>query len=132
MSTDKSPDFDPETGFMIYTGAKAKIPEIKTMAMLKMEKNFIAVNSKGYPQRPYEKNCCSFLIDRVSQETEELKDAYLREDLVNMLEELADVSNLLDYIFEQVSRALAKKRDAELLRAVDQQLSKDKKRRGGQ
>jgi len=30
---------------------------MKTLAMMKMEKNFIAVIEKGYPRKPYEIRC---------------------------------------------------------------------------
>ena len=82
----------------------------KTLAMIKMEKNFIALE-KGYPRHPYnDKNQnIPFLIKRLEEEFIELKKAYRYKGLNeamwfrNMREELADISNIVDYIFEKVS-----------------------------
>lgn len=84
---------------------KHRLPQIKTLAMLKMEKNFIAYCEKGYPRQPY---CApdqptSYLILRISQELRELKQAFSIKDVQTMKEECADISNIVDYLFEQLT-----------------------------
>lgn len=89
---------------------------MKTLAAIKMEKNFIGVRTKGYSERPYEVCDSAFLLDRIREETDELalelsrnwnnpfysKDK--REQVIDAIKgEIADVSNLLDYLFELVS-----------------------------
>jgi hypothetical protein len=53
---------------------KHRLPNIRTLAMLKMEKNFIAHIEEGYPRQPYndEKQSVNFLISRVEDELNEL------------------------------------------------------------
>lgn len=85
---------------------------IKTLAMLKMEKNFVALVEKGYPRKPYEEYTLDELNTRLMDEVEEL-DQYivlLRNKLgtlapeyqqiyTNMAKaECADISNIVDYI----------------------------------
>jgi len=84
---------------------KFRLPMIKTLAMLKMEKNFIALE-KGYPRQPYasEKQPISFMIHRIEEELDELKEAYDEQNVQVMEEECADISNLVDYLFEQLKR----------------------------
>jgi len=82
---------------------------IRTLAMLKMEKNFIAHIEKNYARKPYEHYPLSLLVDRASEELEELLDAYDLLDYEKIKEECADVSNIIDYIFEAATRQEAKK-----------------------
>jgi len=86
---------------------KWRLPQIHSLAMLKMEKNFIAVIEKGYPRQPYanEKQTVRFLIHRIEDELEELKQAYSNENLTVMKEECADISNIVDYLFEKLCRS---------------------------
>jgi len=96
---------------------------MKTLAMMKMEKNFVAVIEKGYPRKPYETLDLHFLRNRLMDEVIELNDSLkkiltfqgtdmvginpifmeTKEDLENALWECADVSNIVDYIFEKLS-----------------------------
>ena len=89
-----------------YVGAKERIPMIQSLSMLKMEKNFIAHCDKKYPRQPYADfyQPTSFLIKRIEDELKELKEAFERQDITNMKEELADLSNVIDYLFEQIVR----------------------------
>lgn len=75
----------------------------RTLAMLKMEKNFQAHIEKGKPRFPYYAFSISFLLHRLEEELEELKQAWKQKDLEAMKLECADVSNLLDYVFERVT-----------------------------
>ena len=54
---------------------------MKTLAMYKMEKNFIAVNTKHYPQRPYEDLSTRYLLDRLHEELQELEDEYTEQEM---------------------------------------------------
>lgn len=93
---------------------KFRVPEIKSLAMLKMEKNFIAHCEKGYTRQPYKdiKQPIQFLIYRINQELVELKQGYTKsltesetlrlEDIINLKEECADISNLVDYLYEKL------------------------------
>jgi hypothetical protein len=85
---------------------KRRLPDIKTLAMLKMEKNFIALE-KGYPRQPYasEKQPIIFMIHRIEEELDELKGAFELQNIPVMKEECADISNLVDYLFEQLAKA---------------------------
>ncbi len=85
---------------------KHRLPDIKSLSMLKMEKNFIALE-KGYPRQPYNESeqPVSFMIHRIEEELEELKEAFNKQDILVMKEECADISNLVDYLFEQLSRS---------------------------
>lgn len=89
-----------------FAHLKHRLPSIKTLAMLKMEKNFIALVEKKYPRQPYEAEGqpTSFLIDRIRDELKELQAAYFEDDVQGMREECADLSNLVDYLFEKLSR----------------------------
>lgn len=82
---------------------KKRLPQIKSLAMLKMEKNFIALE-KGYPRQPYNASnqSKSFLVYRIEEEMNELKDALAKKDFLIMKEECADISNLVDYLFEKL------------------------------
>lgn len=79
---------------------KHRLPTIRSLAMLKMEKNFIAYCEKDYPRQPYKELPPSYLIKRIEQELDELKEAYSEKDIKGMQEECADISNLTDYLFE--------------------------------
>ena len=89
-----------------FTYLKFRLPSIKTLAMLKMEKNFIALVEKKYPRQPYdaEGQSTAFLIDRIRNELKELQGAYLNRDIQGMREECADLSNLVDYLFEKLAK----------------------------
>ena len=82
---------------------------MKTLAMIKMEKNFVAVIEKGYPRKPYKNLSTTYLLGRLKEEVEELSEAIMRmdsEDLQSCEEakkECADVSNIVDYLFERLS-----------------------------
>jgi hypothetical protein len=94
-----------ENGKKEYIGKKERVPLILSLAMLKMEKNFIAVE-KGYPRQPYAPESgqpLGFLIGRMEQELEELKEAFKRKDWTNMREEVADLSNLCDFSYEELA-----------------------------
>lgn len=76
---------------------------MKTLAMMKMEKNFVALE-KGYPRQPYKKLTMCYLIERLEEEVDELKEAWERGWDQEAKLECADISNLVDYIFERLSR----------------------------
>jgi NTP pyrophosphatase (non-canonical NTP hydrolase) len=73
---------------------------MKTLAMLKMEKNFVAVIDKGYPRQPYKEHSPEFLLRRLYEEATELAKAIKEKDKETAKLECADVSNIVDYIFE--------------------------------
>jgi len=77
--------------------------KVKTLAMIKMEKNFIAHIEKQYPRQPYRCYMIGQLIDRLGQELEELIAAYEKLDYYGARQECADLSNLVDYIFEALT-----------------------------
>lgn len=81
---------------------KTRLPEIRSLAMLKMEKNFIALCEKHYPRQPYKELPPSYLIKRIKEELAELDAAFDKVpiDVPGMMEECADISNLVDYLFE--------------------------------
>lgn len=74
----------------------------KTLAMRKMEKNFIAHLEKKYPRKPYCQYSIWFLINRLREETNELHHAVLKSDFEGAMSECADVSNIVDFIFERL------------------------------
>ena len=74
----------------------------KSLAMRKMEKNFIAHLEKKYPRKPYSDYSIWFLIKRLRQETNELDRAILKSDFENAKDECADISNIVDFIFERL------------------------------
>jgi len=74
----------------------------KTLAMLKMEKNLVAVIDKGYTTKPYELDL-DYLRMRLLQEVNELNEALKSGQVENAKSECADVSNIVDYIFEKLS-----------------------------
>jgi len=76
---------------------------MKTLAMLKMEKNFIAVIEKKYSRKPYEAFSTRFLVKRLNDELVELINAINEERIQGAKDECADISNLVDYIFERLS-----------------------------
>lgn len=84
---------------------KKRLPTIKTLSMLKMEKNFIAVIEKGYLRQPYldPYQPLGYLVDRLLDEFIELKLYEANHNSEGMKEELADMSNIIDYIFEKLS-----------------------------
>jgi hypothetical protein len=86
---------------------------IKSLAMLKMEKNFKAVIDKGYPRQPYKHYALTFLMQRFVDESKELEEAmeiYVNAEshdtviTADVREEIADVSNCLDYLYEAIQR----------------------------
>jgi len=76
--------------------------EPKTLAMRKMEKNFISVMEKNKPRKPYSEFSIWFLIKRLREETNELHEAVLESKFDEAKNEVADCSNILDYIYEQL------------------------------
>ena len=98
-------------GFILYaqdagiSGRKKgmiKLTSPKTLAMRKMEKNFIAHLEKKYPRKPYSKYSMGFFIKRLREETHELEGAILAGHFDNAMEECADISNIVDFIFERL------------------------------
>lgn len=91
-----------------------------SLAMLKMEKNFIGVIDKGYSRRPYliypvwdfkENEQTGTLFGFVEREMKELHEAIEKawwtrspEDILEARREVADVSNTLDYLDEGLLR----------------------------
>ena len=85
---------------------------IKSLSMLKMEKNFIAAIDKNYPRRPYEEWDIVDLHSFVEREQKELKHEVITlgkveefgldeyDQLIKIMNEVADVSNTLDYLYE--------------------------------
>ena len=96
--------------------------EIKSLAMMKMEKNFIAHNEKGYPRQPYNIYSLADCFSFVEREMKELDLAvgqyyasrgtpkFSEESLVDILHEIADVSNCLDYLFEKTLIVVSKEK----------------------
>jgi len=78
--------------------------KIHSLAMLKMEKNFVAHIEKKYPRRPYSKQCLEFLAKRLAEEGLELVRAINCRNTEAAKLECADVSNIVDYIFEGLCR----------------------------
>lgn len=74
----------------------------KSLAMRKMEKNFIAHLEKKYPRKPYSTYSIWFLLNKLRQETNELDHAILKSDFENAKDECADISNIVDFIFERL------------------------------
>jgi len=89
-------------------GDRMKTP--KTLAMIKMEKNFIAQIDKDYPRYPYSKYSVEFLRKRLLEETVELNNALKKGDFQNAKLECGDVSNVIDYIFEKLSQRKLRKK----------------------
>ncbi len=99
---------------------KFRLPTIETLNAMKMEKNFIAME-KGYHRQPYKDpaQTLDFWLTRINDEREELKDAVNRlqdqlrlnmpkhnilSAVTSVKEELADISNIVDYVYEYVTR----------------------------
>jgi len=92
------------------------VKDITSLAMIKMEKNFIAHNEKGYPRQPYEQYSLADCFGFVEREMKELELAvrqyysgrhikqFADESLTDIRLEIADVSNCLDYLYEKVLR----------------------------
>lgn len=79
---------------------------MKTLAMIKMEKNFVAHIDKQYPRKPYEIFDLKKLMFRLFQEVGELREAIVYDkDFEKAKLECADVSNIIDYIFEKLMEA---------------------------
>jgi len=78
------------------------MPKPETLAMMKMEKNFTAVLEKNYPRYPYERYDVFFLLMRLREELQELERALKEQDFPNAKWECADISNIIDYIFERI------------------------------
>lgn len=74
----------------------------KSLAMLKMEKNFVAHIEKKYPRQPYKDYPMKFLFKRLQDEVAELRDALEHGDIAWPKSECADVSNIVDFIFERL------------------------------
>lgn len=119
----------------VYKGAGDRVTKIdgciKSLAMAKMEKNFVAVNDKGYTRQPYDEYPVyglrlmkdgvptpshESLMGFVMREVEELDYAcywafavdrdVTPDDVLAVLHEIADVSNTLDFLYEAVLREL--------------------------
>jgi hypothetical protein len=72
----------------------------QTLAAIKMEKNFIAVNQKGKTRYPYKDMTLKQLQKRLHDEVKELDESIEKKDTKNGRLECGDVSNITDYIFE--------------------------------
>ena len=70
--------------------------------MLKMEKNFIAVIEKGYSRCPYDEYDLIDATEWLTREYKELLDAVKNGTITEIKNEIADVSNVLDYMYEMV------------------------------
>lgn len=81
-----------------------------TLAMIKMEKNFIA-QDKGCTRFPYKIPLWNLRV-RLLEEVDELNDALKQKDFENAKLECADISNIVDYIFE----ALAQETSGEVIK----------------
>lgn len=79
---------------------------IKTLAMLKMEKNFVALLVKKYPRQPYRAYGTEDLMIRLREEVEELQKALDELYSEGAKKECADVSNIIDFIFERICEGL--------------------------
>lgn len=79
-----------------------ELSSIKSLAMLKMEKKFVAHMEKHKPRQPYETLTTCQLLDRLEVEAKELIDAWKNQDINGARLECADVSNIVDYIFERL------------------------------
>ena len=90
---------------------------ILTLAMLKMEKNFVAHLTKCYPREPYNAFDEAFLLERIKQEVKELELALDSPEPHFAMEECADVSNFVDFLFERLSERL-RQRDVKTARIV--------------
>lgn len=75
-----------------------------SLAMLKMEKNFIAVLEKKYPRKPYVEYALIPLYNRLVEESKELKEAIYDLSVEAIRNEIADMSNILDFMFEILNR----------------------------
>jgi len=91
-----------------------KVEDVTSLSMLKMEKNFIAHNDKGYPRQPYKEFSLYDCFGFVKREMKELDEAFKHhwfggrtnvDRLIVLRNEIADVSNCLDYLYEKVLRA---------------------------
>jgi len=80
---------------------KKRLPQIKTLAMLKMEKNFIA-QEKGYPRQPYKLYSLGDLYAKLIEEVTELHEAMKQKNTQEAKRECADISNVVDYFFEKL------------------------------
>ena len=74
---------------------------VRTLAMIKMHKNFSAIE-KGYPREPYIRYSFEWLLNRLKEEVNELEIALKNPDVREAMLECADVSNCVDYIFEKL------------------------------
>jgi len=76
---------------------------LKSLNMVKMEKNFRA-QDKGYVRMPPDSFDYLELYRWVLREMDELNYAIEIKDFTNIREEIADVSNCLDYLYESALR----------------------------
>lgn len=79
------------------------MPKEITLAMIKMEKNFVA-QTKGYPRRPYDEYSLGQLTEKLHEECTELVRALIMKNFAAAKRECADVSNVVDYIFEALAQ----------------------------
>ena len=101
-----------------------------SLSMLKMEKNFIAHIEKKYPRKPYEEYSIIDCIGFVKREHLELRmaiealerskvakrlniesDKKVSDLIIEAMWEVADVSNVLDYLFEGLLKAYTELED---------------------
>jgi len=71
--------------------------------MLKMEKNFRG-QDKGYVRMPPDSSDINELHSYIYREMAELDESLTTDDTVHIREEIADVINCLEYLYETVLR----------------------------
>ncbi len=81
----------------------SELLRIKSLNALKMEKNFRA-QDKGYVRSPADDFSDSELFSWVERELVELIESLCSGNTGHIREEIADVSNCLDYLYERVLR----------------------------
>lgn len=93
------------------------LKNVKSLAMLKMEKILRAID-KGYSRFPYLQYDYEFLLNRVKQELKELEDAFNCGLYSEMRVEIADLINILEYLFERtfIEESEQKKKSEEAFR----------------
>ena len=72
----------------------------KTLAMRKMQKNYIAVLEKRRPKQPYNVYSVFELAIRTLEEFAELAFCLFKQDVDGAQDEIADLQNILDYMYE--------------------------------
>ena len=79
-----------------------------SLAARKMEKNFIAVFEKEYRRKPQNQFSYDFWMKRLNKEALELEIEILKLDYDAICDELADLSNIIDYLYEKTLEKMIK------------------------